>query len=179
MAKYSALIALIATLALFGGVVGAMPPPPSVDEYADAGDSIDTHRLIDAEIVANTRGSDDNTVLKGYDVVAYFTQNSAVQGSAQYALEWGGYRWLFSSDEHRELFKANPLDYQPQYGGYCAYAASRNYIYPVNPAAFEVTNGKLYLNASFGVQRQWQSARNTNIVQGDNNWPGLRARLTN
>jgi YHS domain-containing protein len=56
--------------------------------------------------------------LGGYDPVAYFTMGRAVKGSQVYQYEWMGARWLFSKEEHRELFMNDPKKYAPQYGGY-------------------------------------------------------------
>ena len=56
--------------------------------------------------------------IKGYDTVAYFTMGKPVKGDRQFAHEWNGASWLFSSKEHLELFVAGPEKYAPQYGGY-------------------------------------------------------------
>jgi YHS domain-containing protein len=60
----------------------------------------------------------DGIAIKGYDPVAYFTMGKPVKGSDDFTHEWKGARWLFSSREHIDLFKANPDKYAPQYGGY-------------------------------------------------------------
>jgi YHS domain-containing protein len=56
--------------------------------------------------------------IKGYDTVAYFTAGKPVKGDEQFAYEWNGAKWLFSSTKHRDLFAADPEKYAPQYGGY-------------------------------------------------------------
>lgn len=56
--------------------------------------------------------------LKGYDPVAYFTMGKPVKGENQFGYEWKGARWLFASQEHKDLFMASPEKYAPQYGGY-------------------------------------------------------------
>lgn len=60
----------------------------------------------------------DGVALKGYDPVAYFTMGKPVKGNEQFGYDWNGARWLFASQEHRNLFKATPEKYAPQYGGY-------------------------------------------------------------
>ena len=60
----------------------------------------------------------DGTAIKGYDTVAYFTMGKPVKGEEQFAHEWNGARWLFTSSEHLDLFRADPEKYAPQYGGY-------------------------------------------------------------
>ena len=57
--------------------------------------------------------------IKGYDTVAYFTDGKAMKGSEEFAYDWLGTPWYFANAEHRDLFKADPAKYAPQYGGYC------------------------------------------------------------
>ena len=116
-------------------------------------------------------------VLDGYDVVAYFTQNRAIEGSEQYSYDWGGATWLFSNANNRDLFKANPTRYQPEYSGYCAFAVAQGAIAGVDPNAFTLVDGKLYLNFSRGVHRRWSRDIPGNIRSGDRNWPSLRGML--
>ena len=60
----------------------------------------------------------DGIAIKGYDTLAYFTEGRPVKGDEQFAYEWNGAKWLFSSREHLDLFAADPEKYAPQYGGY-------------------------------------------------------------
>jgi YHS domain-containing protein len=60
----------------------------------------------------------DSIAIKGYDTVAYFTMGKPVKGDKEFAHEWNGAQWLFSSREHLDLFAADPEKYAPQYGGY-------------------------------------------------------------
>ncbi len=119
-----------------------------------------------------------DVAIRGYDTVAYFTQQAAVKGSRDHEHEWNGATWRFSSAENRDLFAANPEQYAPQYGGYCAYAASQGYTASTDPEAWHITGGKLYLNYSKAVQRRWLQDRDNYIEQADSNWPRLLADLT-
>ncbi len=74
---------------------------------------------VPAEDVVNM-GYFGDVAIKGYDPVAYFTQNQAVEGSPQYSHHWLGATWYFASAEHRDMFMRDPAKYAPQYGGYCA-----------------------------------------------------------
>ncbi len=65
-------------------------------------------------ILKNWRG----LAVKGYDVVAYFTQGRPVKGSGDFQYKWMGATWRFSKGEHLAAFKADPEKYAPQYGGY-------------------------------------------------------------
>ena len=114
--------------------------------------------------------------IKGADTVAYFSLEGgadAVFGVPEYSHEWNDATWLFSSAENRDLFKANPEKYAPQYGGYCAFAVSHNFTKPTNPHAWKIVDGKLYLNLSKGVQKKWLKDVPGNIARADTNWPNV------
>ncbi len=114
-----------------------------------------------------------NKAIKGYDPVAYFTDRAPVKGNKQITLEWQGANWYFASTEHRDLFAAEPEQYAPRYGGYCAYAAAFNKIAGIDPDEWTIVDGKLYLNYSARVQKKWLKDRDHFIVEADRLWPGL------
>ena len=119
--------------------------------------------------------SENEIAIRGADPVAFFTQGTPVLGSADHALMWRGTMWHFASAQTMEMFTANPEAYAPQYGGYCAYAASQGYVASTVPEAWTVYNGKLYLNNSTGVRRRWLRDIDSYIVAADANWPGILA----
>ena len=114
-----------------------------------------------------------NIAIKGYDPVAYFTESKAVKGSKDIAYKWHGTKWLFSSKEHQSLFINDPEKYAPQYGGWCAYAMSDGRTVAINPKAFEIFNGKLYLNYSKSVLGHWQKEKDLFIKQADELYPDV------
>lgn len=111
--------------------------------------------------------------IQGYDTVAYFTQNQAVQGEPEFQSEWQGTVWLFSNAEHKALFDADPEAYAPQYGGYCAYAMADGKAVRVDPTAFSVVDGKLYLNFSQRIQSRWEANTSTFIERANPHWMTL------
>ena len=111
--------------------------------------------------------------IKGYDPVAYFTDSKPVKGDSDYAYEWNGAEWRFASSAHRDLFKADPVKYAPQYGGYCAWAVSRGYTAGIDPDAWKIVNGRLYLNYSTSVQKQWAEDIPGNVAKAEENWPKI------
>lgn len=111
--------------------------------------------------------------IKGYDPVAYFTAAKPVKGSADYAHEWNGAEWRFASAGNRDLFKAEPEKYAPQFGGYCAWAVSRGYTAGIDPDAWKIVEGRLYLNYSAKVQAQWAEDVSGNIAKARANWPKI------
>lgn len=113
------------------------------------------------------------SAIGGYDTVAYFTEGKPVKGSTKYVATYKGAAWRFSSKENLDLFNASPEKYAPQYGGYCAYAVSRNTTASIKPQFFTVYQEKLYLNYNKGVYKRWIKNKNKHIVKGDKNWPDV------
>ena len=109
--------------------------------------------------------------LMGYDAVAYFTESKPVRGSEMFTHTWEGSLWRFASSENRDRFAAEPTRYAPQFGGYCAWAVSNNYTAPIDPAAWKIVDGKLYLNYNKSVQSNWEKNIPANVAKGDANWP--------
>lgn len=88
----------------------------------------------------------DGIAIKGYDPVAYFEQGKAVKGNKDMAVYVWGETYYFSSVTNKELFKANPAKYEPEYGGWCAYAmGAKGEKVSIDPETFKIVNGKLYL----------------------------------
>ena len=111
--------------------------------------------------------------IKGYDPVAYFTEQRPVKGSTGFECLWNGAKWQFASAEHRDLFKADPEKYAPKYGGYCAYSVSQGKTADIDPEAWTVFEGRLYLNLNKDVQRLWEKDMVEYIRQADENWPRM------
>ncbi|GAB1264966.1 YHS domain-containing (seleno)protein [Aurantivibrio infirmus] len=114
-----------------------------------------------------------NLAIKGYDTVAYFTENKAVKGDKKIHYEWQGATWLFSSEENRQKFVDAPENFAPQYGGYCAFAVAQNKTASIDPKLFTIVEGKLYLNYSTGVNKKWLANKEGFIVDADKHWPNL------
>jgi hypothetical protein len=112
----------------------------------------------------------------GFDVVAYATTAAAVRGHTEFEYRWQGAIWRFASAAHRDAFAASPDRFAPQFGGYCAWAVSRGYTADIDPHAWRIVEGKLYLNYSKRVQRMWEQDLAGNIGKGQANWPGVLSR---
>lgn len=122
------------------------------------------------EIFSNRAGA-----IRGYDPVAYFTEGEPVKGDREITYRWKEADWYFASKANLDLFRNDPEKYAPQYGGWCAYAMSRGYYASIDPDAWTIHEGKLYLNYSLRVRRKWAKAIPENIVKADRNWQELRS----
>lgn len=116
----------------------------------------------------------DGTAVGGYDAVAYHTQGQAVPGDPGITLSHEGATWRFSTQENLVAFQANPDAYAPQYGGHCAWATAQGYLAQGDPEIWRIFDGRLFLNATQGVNRRWLRNVNGFIVEADANWPGLK-----
>ena len=115
--------------------------------------------------------TEDSVAIRGADPVAYFTEKRYVPGSADFTYEWADATWQFASAENRDVFALNPEQYAPQYGGFCAWAVAEGYTASVDPNAWEIVDGKLYLNYDARIQRRWQQDIPGNVVRANENWP--------
>ena len=120
--------------------------------------------------------SDRSGAIRGYDPVAYFTTGRPLRGSPQFTHQWRGAAWHFASAENRDAFAATPEKFAPQYGGYCAYGVANNYAVSIDPAAWSIVEGKLYLNYSLGVRNDWSKDIPAYIRKADANWPQVLKR---
>ncbi len=116
-----------------------------------------------------------DVAIRGYDPVAYFEDGKPVEGDDAFSYEWQGAEWHFASQRHRDLFAANPEGYAPQYGGYCAYAVSKGSTASIDPEAWDIYEGKLYLNYSLGIQKKWKQDIPGRIAAADKEWPKILA----
>jgi YHS domain-containing protein len=112
----------------------------------------------------------NNVAVKGYDTVAFFTENKPVEGKADFQHSWNGATWNFSSEANRDSFAKNPEKYAPQYGGYCSYAVSHGYTADGDPQAWKIVDGKLYLNYNQKAKEAWETDIPNNIKNGNENW---------
>lgn len=103
--------------------------------------------------------STKNGAINGYDPVAYFSDGKPIKGLDSIAINWHGATWHFADIGHRELFAAEPEKYAPQFGGWCAYGWSKDYAAKIEPQAWSIVDGRLYLNYNQDVRKDWKKKR--------------------
>ncbi len=114
--------------------------------------------------------------LAGHDPVAFFTDSAAVRGDSTHRASYGGATYWFASEAHRALFQADPAKYVPQFGGYCAYGASRGYAAKVEIDTWQIINGRLTLNYDKDVQRTFNQDVAGYLRKANQNWPSIVER---
>jgi YHS domain-containing protein len=117
---------------------------------------------------------DGTVAIEGYDPVAYYKNNEAVKGKKDLAVYHQGVVYYFSSAENKEEFKRNPVKYEPEYGGWCAYAmGARGEKVSIDPETFKIVNGKLYLFYNRGFNntlKSWNKDEAGLKTKADLNW---------
>jgi enamine deaminase RidA (YjgF/YER057c/UK114 family) len=128
-------------------------------------------------LVGTAWGDEPRLSISGYDPVAYFTDGKAIQGKPEFEYLWHRLRWRFSSGEHRELFTRNPKQYAPQYDGYCAMGTSNDeeaHKDSVDPEAWAVVDGKLYLTHNRYWMEVWRKNAQEHVRQADRDWEAVK-----
>jgi YHS domain-containing protein len=112
--------------------------------------------------------------IQGYDPVAYFLQGKAVKGAKQFAALADGITYYFSGPANKELFIKDYKKYEPQYGGWCAYAmGANNDKVEIDPETFKIVNGKLYLfyhSWANNTLNKWNKDEANLKAKADKNW---------
>ena len=100
-----------------------------------------------------------SVAIDGYDTVAYWTDNAAVEGKKQFSYQFNGAKWRFATQQNLDLFKQDPDKYLPEYGGYCAWAMSDDSLASIDGEAWTFFEGKLYLNYNRKVMAEWRQSK--------------------
>jgi YHS domain-containing protein len=111
--------------------------------------------------------------IRGYDPVAYFTDGKAVKGDAKFQSSDKGAIYYFASADHKAAFDKDPAKYEPQFGGFCAYAVSKNSTAGITPEAFQIVDGRLLLQYDLDVREKFSADTAVNLKKADANWPGI------
>ncbi|OIR14176.1 hypothetical protein GALL_46370 [mine drainage metagenome] len=117
---------------------------------------------------------ENGIAIQGYDPVAYFIQNKAVKGNKQFAATVEGVTYYFSTAANKDLFIKEYKKYEPQYGGWCAYAmGATGEKVEIDPETFKISNGKLYLFYHSWVNNtllKWNKDEINLKGKADKNW---------
>ena len=119
--------------------------------------------------------------LEGHDPVAYFPEGGGKvrKGDAKFSTTHKGVTYHFATDENRQAFLKDPAKFEPQYGGWCAYAIPGKEKVEVDPESFGVREGKLYLfyKGFFNDTRaKWQKDPADFVKRGDTAWKDITAK---
>jgi len=119
----------------------------------------------------------NQVALQGYDPVGFFTENHPVKGNQQFQSQYHGATYYFASAEHKAAFEKDPAKYEPQFGGFCAYGASRGKAVPIKIEAWQIVNGRLLMQYDLDVKAKFNNDPQEKLTKADKNWPGLVEKL--
>ena len=109
-------------------------------------------------------------MLKGADVVAYWTMGKYVQGKPEITSQYQGVNFRFSSAEHKALFDQTPAKYLPEYNGYCANGIVYGIPWGGDADSFKMINGKLYMFGGQGSRDGWDLDVPRNLALAEKYW---------
>lgn len=129
----------------------------------------------------------NNVAVSGYDLVEYHQSHTAIRGSEEFELIHDGVKYHFMDEQNLTTFEANPDEYLPEFGGYCAYGlgmkedsdGNKPGKYPVDPKSFKIVNGKLYLfydGPTFDALEYWNKNEQELLEVANKNWGLIHKR---
>ena len=119
---------------------------------------------------ASAEGDTPHLILKGHDVVAYFTQNTHLPGKPEFSSRYEGVDFRFASAEHKALFDQNPEKYLPQYGGYCANGIAYGIPWGGDADTWKIIDGKLYIFGGQGSKDAFELDSASNLALAEKYW---------
>ncbi len=117
--------------------------------------------------------NDQQVAMDGYDVTAFFTDKKAVKGDVTFSSDYQGVTYYFATLPAKNLFDANPKRYIPQFGGYCAVAASFNKLEHAQIDLFDLYEVKLYFARNEKAQKMWEKDKKGVKERAGQLWPCL------
>lgn len=113
---------------------------------------------------------DSRVMLKGADVVAYFTQGKYVQGTSQFNSKYEDVTFRFSSAANKALFDKEPRKYLPEYGGYCANGIAYGIPWGGDADTFKMIDGKLYIFGGQGSKDGFEVNQAGSLALAEKYW---------
>lgn len=117
-------------------------------------------------------------ILHGYDAVSYHVDAKAEKGSPQFSAVHEGATYHFVSAAHRDAFVASPSRFAPAFVGYCAMGVAVGKKLDIDPTAFQVRNGTLFVNVNAKVREMWTKDVGSNEQKARANWSAVQSRKT-
>ena len=118
-----------------------------------------------------------SVALSGFDPVTYFV-NKPVKGKKEFSYNYKGITYFFVSEKSKSLFVKTPEKYEPQYGGWCAYALAKDEpdLMETNPKSYKITDGKLYMfydKWGMNMLDKWNENEINLTKKATKNWDGI------
>jgi YHS domain-containing protein len=116
---------------------------------------------------------ENKLAIQGYDPVSYF-KNKPTKGKSSLSATYESVVYNFSTQANKDAFVKNPANYEPQFGGWCAFAMGNSgEKVEIDPQTFKIIDGKLYLfyNAFFNnTLKTWNKDEQNLKSKAEKNW---------
>tara|TARA_R100000005_G_C5002591_1_gene210259 strand:- start:4231 stop:4698 length:468 start_codon:yes stop_codon:yes gene_type:complete len=125
------------------------------------------------EVKTKDYNLEKGVAIQGYDPVAYFTENNAIEGKSAISSKHNGATYYFSTSENKALFDKAPSKYEPAYGGYCAYAMAFGDKVKIDPKTFKIKDDHLLLFYNFrfnNTLKDWNKDENNLFKKAEGEW---------
>lgn len=96
------------------------------------------------------RCAPDGIAVGGYDLISYRSPGGPSAGNARFAVEHGDFTYLFESEENKRRFFAAPMNYLPEYKGWCAVTLALGRLTCPDYSNFRLEDGELLLFETTG-----------------------------
>lgn len=113
---------------------------------------------------------------RGYDLTSFFSSEKPAHGNGHHVATYDGVDYLFTSDENKKAFEANPEKFLPAFGGYCAFGASVGKKFVADPDVYDIVDNKLYFNLDTKIRAIWAKDLAGNIQKAETNWKTIAAK---
>ena len=107
--------------------------------------------------------------IAGRDVVSLYGDKPK-EGKKKYVVEYDDTTWRFSSKKNRDLFKADPAKYVPEFGGFCPVALAGNHSKIGKSTHYNIVDDKLYLNFDTEAENAFKKRPNDFLVRAQINF---------
>lgn len=118
--------------------------------------------------------NEKGVALRGYDPMSYFTGKGPVMGNESNKFVFEGATYWFASTENLAKFKANPTQYAPKFGGFCAMGVAKDKKIDSDPSAWRIVDGYLFVLQNKDVQKNWLVDVSGNLKSATVSWNTIK-----
>jgi hypothetical protein len=125
--------------------------------------------------------TDGNVGVGSYDLVNYFSNNTAELGLLEFSAPFNGISYYFKNELNKNLFIQNPEKYLPAFGGWCSMTLAMGRATAPTYTNFLIINDKLYLfekTLSVNGRTLWQTSPDENKKRASNNYEDYKNKGT-
>jgi len=126
--------------------------------------------------IKNYNLDDKNLAIQGYDPVSYHLMDEPLKGKKEFTSKFKGVYYRFATKANQEAFKKNPRKYEPNYGGWCAYAMASGEKVKIDPETYKIVDGQLNLFYNFNFTntlKSWNKDESNLKTKADSHWIGI------